>query len=351
MKNVFIILSLSFILYSCNKDEDYSDKAEIKSFEVTNVSDINLNLVKTEINSSDQKIFVFFNNDLTDISFPIDLEFNAKLSSGASINSPSNNQISFNNADDVKTIKIKAENGDIKNWHLFVIHKQVLNSDFEDWYLQTGIDGIEYDEIGLSYNKTVWSTANIGTSLYGKYCTQPFSDESNIYPKLVTDSIDPNLPLATGTLFTGEFNYQAAITNPLNPQLATVLGTPFIFKPTSFRIKYSYTAADRFVQVNYKSSTYIFAGNDVEEIEGEDECAMYAVVGIIDGNDIIEIGRAELFSTSTEGVVEQYVDFVYTLSIEPTHIAVVFSSSKEGYMWKGSVGSELIIQEFELLYE
>lgn len=350
MKKVLILLALSTILFSCETDDNYSDKAEIKNFDVINVSNINLNYVKTDI-LSNQKIYVYFNNDLNNISFPITLDINIEISPGASLKSISNDQISINDPDNVETIKVEAEDGSVTNWYLFLVHKQVLNSDFEDWYLKTGINGIDYDEIGLSDNKTVWSTANLGTSLYGKYCAQPLIDGDIVYARIITDSISPNVPLATGTLFTGKFSYQAAITNPLNPKLATIFGTPFISKPTSFRVKYSYISAERYVQVNYNSPTYIFAGNEVEEIEGEDNCAIYAILENRNGDTVTEIAKAELFSASTEGVVEDYISFEYTSELEPTHISVVFSSSKDGDLWKGADGSELIIQEFELIYE
>jgi len=48
--------------------------------------------------------------------------------------------------------------------------------------------------------------------------------------------------------------------------------------------------------------------------------------------------------------IEQTVDFVYANNEEPTHLTVVFTSSKDGDYWTGAVGSTLIVNDLELIY-
>lgn len=349
MKKTLLIFGLITFLFSC--EEEKSNKAEIIDFSIISTSNSEIIVEEVMINSEKNKIYIFINNDLTEYESEISFTIDLNLSSGAKSSLSIQNDLTFNNPDEVKKIDIEAEDGTIKEWYLFIVHKQIQNSDFNNWFTNVGMNGLDYSEIGNSAIESVWATANMGTSLYTNYGTQPIYENSKTFVKLTTLSPSVSVPLAASTLFTGKFDVNIAIANPIDPKKATILGTPFIFKPKSFRIKYAYQASYPYMQVTFDSPTNIFGGNTIEEIEGEDKCAMYVVLGIINGNDITEIGRAELFSSSTDGVIDQYVDFIYTSSVKPTHIAVVFTSSKEGDVWKGSIGSELIVQEFELIYE
>ena len=351
MKKIFYFIAIAFLLNSCDNNDVKSSKAEIIVLSVSSIYTIDIILKDILIDSDNNKIFIFLNNDLNNFNFPILLSVNYELSSEATTNSISNNEISFTNPDDVVTLEIRAEDGTIKEWYVALVHKQIQNSDFEDWFDNKAMDGSFYTEIGLSAEKSVWATANLGTSLYKVFGTQPVYENPKTYVKIETLRPSSSVPLAAGTIFTGKFDLSKAIANPLDPEKATNQGTPFTFKPTKFRVKFSYESSTPYIQVTFNNSGSIFGGNSVEEIAGEDECAIYAILESRDGDNITEIAKAELFSKTTAGVIEQYIDFNYTSIANPTHISVVFSSSKNGHYWKGAVGSKLLIEEFELMYE
>ena len=348
MKNLFIYLSIATLLFSCSEDE--SSNAEIIDLLVTDVANTDLTvkdvLIETELN----KVYIFIDNDLSEyntIQFTTDI----KLSAGAKAPSIQNNEILFSNANEVKTIEVIAEDGTIQDWYIYLIHHQIQNNHFENWFDNQGMNGVYYSEIGSSAVKTLWATANMGTSIYGIYGTQPIMNGSNTLVEIKTNKTS-QVPVATGTLFTGIFNLAEAIANPTDPKKATVFGVPFIFRPTAMKFKYKYQAGDIYVQAALNKPDDIFGGFTVSDIDGEDKCSIYAILEIRNNNEVIELARAEIYSETTSDILTEIIlPFEYISSENPTHITTVFSSSKDGDLWKGAVGSTLTIDSLEFIYE
>lgn len=348
MKKLFVFLSAIILLFSCSEDE--SSNADIVDLLVTDISHTGLSVKDVQIESEFKKVFVFIDNDLSEYS-SIKLTTDIKLSPGAKTTSIQNNEIIFSSANEVKTIEIQAEDGTIQEWHMYLIHHQIQNSHFEQWYDNQGMNGENYTEIGSSAIKTVWATANMGTSIYGVYCTQPFMDGSNTLVEIKTGETS-QVPVTTGTLFTGIFNLAQAIANPTDPKKATAFGVPFIFRPTAMKFKYKYQAGDTYVQAALNKPDDIFGGFTVSEIDGEDKCSIYTILEIRKDNEVIEVARAEIYSETTADILtEIIIPFDYSSSETPTHITTVFSSSKDGDLWKGAVGSTLTIDDLEFIYE
>ncbi|NOQ26037.1 MAG: hypothetical protein GQ564_11795 [Bacteroidales bacterium] len=353
MKKLLILLSFISVLMSCS-DEDESGNAEIIDMSITAMSSSDLLLEDISIESENSKILIFLNNDLRDHAFPISLTTDVKLSSGAKTSSFLNSEISFNEADQVISVDVEAEDGTLKTWSIFLIHHQIQNSSFEDWYTNVGMNGVDYTEIGNSAVESIWATANMGTSMYSVYGTKPLIVDSEKYVKIETfKSSSIPIPIAAGTLFIGRFDLAGAISNPTNPKKATKFGSSFIFSPKSFKVKYNYQAGDTLIQGEFNNPTNIFGGFTTEIIEGEeDKCAIYAILESRTEDTNTEVARAELYSeTTSDNINEVIVDFNYTSTLQPTHISVVFSSSIDGDLWKGAAGSTLLIEEFELLYD
>jgi len=349
MNKVYLIMALLLYFVGCSKDE--SSDARIIDVTISSLSNESLEVKSTEINSETKKIYIFIDSDLNNIEFPLTAYTDFELSSGAKVPSVPNGEVQFSTPDQVKNITVEAEDGTINNWYIALIHRQVQNSSFETWYENQGMNGIYYKEIGSSSVNSFWATANIGTSMYGKYGTQPIIEGSNHLVQIMTDSTE-NLPLTAATLFTGNFNLEGATSNPTEPRKATEFGIPFKFKPVAMKFKYKYQAGERYIQATLKYPSTIFGGFTVTEIDGEDRCSIYAVLETRNGSDITEIARAELYSETTQNVLtETTLPFNYTSSEEPTHITIVFASSKDGDLWKGAFGSKLVIDDLELIYE
>ncbi|MFO7828246.1 MAG: PCMD domain-containing protein [Bacteroidales bacterium] len=348
MRKILILFVSACLFFSCNDDE--SSNAEIVGFSITNFSNEALVLKNIEINSELNKVYIFLDNDLTLHSFPIELTGDIQLSSGAKTNSVTNGELNFSSPDEVKHIMVEAEDGTQKDWYLFLIHKQIQNSDFETWFTNVGMNGKEYTEIGNSSVESLWSTANMGTSMYTTYGTQPVHDGSETLVQIKTDS-NKQIPITAGTLFTGRFDIAGAIANPTDPKKATKFGIPFRHKPVAMQIKFKYLAGENYIQATLNDPDNIFGGFTVTEIDGEDQCSIYAILENRDNDEIIEIARAELTTTTTSDVLtETIIPFEYTTNDTPTHITVVFTSSKGGDLWKGAVGSTLAIDKLEMVY-
>jgi hypothetical protein len=334
----------------CSSD-DQSGNKDIIRFDITSLSDTDLTVKNTELDTEKKLICIFIDNDLSLVNFPLIVVTDIQLSDGAAIPSITNGEIIFTNPDEVKNIQILAEDGTFQDWYIFLVHHQLQNSDFETWYDNKGMNGFNYKEIGSSYEASIWATANLGTSIYGKYGTQPLINEKGNFVKIMTDSTE-RLPLTAATLFTGKFNLAGATSNPTDPREATIFGTPFKFKPTAMQFKFKYQAGEKYIQATLNDPSDIFGGFTVSEIEGKDQCSIYAILEKRDDNETIEIARAELFSETTQDVLTQTtILFNYTSDEDPTHITVVFASSKGGDLWKGAVGSTLTVENLKLIYE
>ncbi|HAF27414.1 MAG TPA: hypothetical protein DCG75_00055 [Bacteroidales bacterium] len=349
MKKVLILLALFTFIISCS--EDKSSNAEILEISVNSFSNSDLIFENTFVDTENNKVYLFINNNLNDFTFPISINANVKLSPGAKTKSLSSDEISFSKADEVKLLEVEAEDGSLKNWYVYLVHQQIQNSDFEDWFDNQGMNSKIYKEIGASSISSVWATANMGTSIYDVHCTQPIMDGTNTMVEIVTGETT-SLPITTGTIFTGLFNVAGAISNPTDPEKATVFGTPFIFRPKGFKFKFKYQAGERYIQATLNNPSNIFGGFSVTDISGEDQCSIYAYLEIRDGDQITEIARVKMESgTTVNSLTETELIFPYNSNLNPTHLTIVFSSSTGGAEWRGAVGSTLVIDDLELIYE
>jgi putative glycosyl hydrolase or carbohydrate binding protein len=349
MKKTLIIFAMALLLFSC--DEDKSSNAEIVDLSVISLSSTDLIFEDVLIDTEGQKLYVFLNNNLSDFSFPITLTTDLKLSSGAKTSSIIGNEISFSNSDEVKLIEVEAENGIVKNWYVYLMHRQMQNSGFENWFDNKGMNGENYKEIGSSAVSSIWSTANMATSIYDVHCTQPIMDGSNTLVEITTGET-LQVPITAGTVFIGTFNLSGAISNPTDPEQATIFGAPFIFRPTGFKFKYKYQAGENYIQATLNNPSNIFGGFTTEAIEGEDKCSIYAMLEVRDGDHVNEIAYVKMESGTTDDIMtEAVLNFDYTSTVNPTHISIVFSSSTDGHLWRGAVGSTLVVDDLELIYE
>jgi hypothetical protein len=90
----------------------------------------------------------------------------------------------------------------------------------------------------------------------------------------------------------------------------------------------------------------------VADIEGEDMFTAFVILEVRDKTGTTEIGRADFSSGDLqEEFTELELPISYSGSQRPTHISVVFSSSKYGDLFTGAVGSTLTVDDLELQYE
>jgi hypothetical protein len=347
-KLLFLLVFPILIIQAC--DEDPSTENNIKEFTISSFSYQNLDIKNISIDEKNRKVFVAISNTEIEDIFPLNITPTIKISTGAKISPKSGVPVLFNHPDDFISYEVTSEEGKKVTWVLHLVHKQIQNSDFQKWYTVQISTSAGYQELGQSANSTFWASANTGTSTYNVYNTQTYIVGEDTMALIKTSVAGP-VVLAAGTLFTGKFNIKGAITNPTDPQKATDFGMPFFWKPSSMKFKFKYTAGADYIRATLINPSNLFGGFTIEHLAGSDNCKIYAFLEKRTGDIITEIARATFVSGTTGAdFIEQTVDFVYVNNEEPTHLTVVFTSSKDGDYWTGAVGSTLIVNDLELLY-
>jgi hypothetical protein len=352
-----IMLMLAIIASSCVK-EDYfglSPYGNIKSFLVSNQAG------NATINNDSMTVVVEIPGgiDLSAITIQT-----MEVSSFASADKAVGDQLDLN---DPATITVIAEDGSTHVWTVksFVAsaNPQLDNWQLDEWY-QTASD---YYEPGNSAESTVWGTGNPGTQILNKLATTPFDlGESNkaakmetLYNGLIPASL--GMPISAGSLFTGFFNPDNL--DPTDPQAAVEFGTPFTGRPAKLRFQYQYQAGEENKDregnaLNYSDMLDIYA---FLEIRFNGAVKRLATAWFRSSDEVGDLTSIEIPFTYGE-LDDSFPDYmkpadnVY-VSVDsasfalPTHITFVASSSFDGANFAGAVGSVLIVDVIEMLYE
>ena len=212
-----------------------------------------------------------------------------------------------------------------------------------------------------------WATGNPGFKLSmpsaapENYPTSPIDGMDGKALKLVTRDTGPfgamaKMRLAAGNFFLGEFDVSQALSNAMT---ATRFGIPFNLKPVRFTGYYQYQPGPKFQDKAGK------------EVPGRvDEGSVYAVFyrnHDAEGNPMRLMGDNVLTSPLIVGIakVKQLpatnewtpfdVEFEYDSDIDMQllankgyNLAVVFSSSADGAIFEGAIGSCLLIDKVRL---
>jgi hypothetical protein len=351
MKKFALLLIPVLLLTGCKKDEEESGEAQILDFSLVSTSITDFSLEEIFIDDEFSKILVLAQNDLAGENPPISFTPEITISDGASIVPASGEEVSFTNKDGAVTYTVTAANGEEIKWNFTIRDMQLPNAGFEDWFDTLGVDGNPYPEPGLTAESTIWGTANMGTSMFGVYGTTQLADGDNTLVKIVTGETR-TVPITSGTIFTGTFDIEAVLANPTDPDQGTEFGIPFTFRPTAIKFKYKFTPGETLIDGTLIDPDNILGGFTIDTLEGTDEFSFWSDLEVRNGDTIQNIGRAELESSETvEDLTEITISYVYSSNEKPTHMSVVFASSTAGGDFKGAVGSTLIIDDVELIYE
>ncbi|MBN1598879.1 MAG: PCMD domain-containing protein [Bacteroidales bacterium] len=351
MKKSAALFLLALLAFGCKKDDDKSDEALILNFSVTAIDIVDFETRDILIDEEKSIVSIFSENYIDESEIPVSLTPSITVSVGASISPASGVPVTYTDKEEVIVYTVRAESGSEKTWHVYLRDNQLPNSDFEDWHEVTGLDNQTFLQPGMEEVTTLWTTANMGTSIYSIYGTIPLEDGDNTLVQLMTEE-STMVPVNTATLFTGEFDINGAIQNPTDPEQATKFGAPFVFRPGAVKIDFSYQAGPEYIRATLNDPDNIFGGFNVENIAGADSCTIYGILEYREGDSITEIARARVVAgDSGPELSELIIPFVYESSLDPTHITIVFASSVNGHYFTGAVGSTLIIDNLELIYE
>ena len=293
------------------------------------------------------------------------------------------------------------------NWHkeysvIIDTFDLPLRYDFEHYELnETGKYQVFFEETqGTAlFKQYIWASGNSGFALTGvgrnpqEYPTVSIENgiDGSRAIKLETKSTGQfgetvKMPIAAGNLFLGSFDVNNAVQKPLK---ATRFGLPFGKKPLQLKGYYKYTPGTQPFKAKDKN------GNTVTIPGQEDEGDIYAVLyeaaeldgKALDGNNVLTseniVALARVEVEKKDEFTAFHVDFHYGSRIpidwpkfiqdqrDPSddgtapylsfseekmknyeyNLAVVFTSSKYGAYFAGSVGSTLCIDKVEIVCE
>lgn len=218
----------------------------------------------------------------------------------------------------------------------------------------------------------IWASGNSGYAIVGgkkgpeEYPTVPYDfGKSGKCLKLETRSTGDlgamvNMRIAAGNLFIGDFKALDAMQDALK---ATHFGVPFDFIPIALVGYYKYKRGEVFTEKDGSVNPDVKDNFDIYSILYEtDESVKYLDgTNFLTSPNLISIARiGDKEKKETNEWIRFELPFVYQngksidmqkLEEGRYNVAIVFSSSIEGDRFRGAVGSQLLIDEVELIHE
>lgn len=262
---------------------------------------------------------------------------------------------------------VTAENGSIRYYDLIIERsngeEQIENSNFEEWYQMLGgiLGNRPYFQPGESAAATIWATANEGVttlSVDDTNTTRIDRLDGSYAAKMKTIAAPALVRLAAATIFTGSFDKDAALANPTNPRAAVDFGTPFTSRPKAVTFEYRYTPGN---ENRDRSGTLLPYSDQADvylllEIRSGETVSRLATAWFRDSTNVtdwkdttIELIYGELPDTAPEWQIPENGLYASS-SATPTHLSFVASSSCKGDFFEGAIGSELSLDNIELIY-
>ena len=259
----------------------------------------------------------------------------------------------FTNSNDKKQITLIADNGDERVWNVLIV-PSIENSKFEDW-INIGTGKININPRpgkGLG-----WATAN-NSFVQG---TTPVDNQDGYAAQMKTgiqrlSGIGIGELITAGTIFTGYFQINVSYLN--NPPLMTYFGIPFIMRPESISVDAKYEAGVKFqrsVKANENSSYKL------KDTIGTDQGRIWVELLRWEGNGELEyhgdpvnglkvLGKGEFIFDGANTALRNWDNYTIPIkydskykNLEPTHISIVMTSSRQGDLFIGAEGSTLTV--------
>lgn len=243
--------------------------------------------------------------------------------------------------------------------------------DFEHSELKDNRYYTFYEILAGDEKQYMWDSGNSGFAIVGgnksadEYPTVPYEfGKSGNCLKLETKSTGDlgtlvNMRIAAGNLFIGEFKSLEAMQNALK---ATHFGLPFDFIPVALTGYYKYKRGPVFTEKDGSVNPDAKDNFDIYSIlyETDDEVKYLDGTNFLTSPNLIAIARIkDEDKLETDKWTYFNLPFVFQpgkviddekLAKGMYNISIVFSSSIEGNLFRGAVGSQLLIDEVELVH-
>ena len=359
--------ALSLLVASCIQDEVPNVEAAIDGCTGANIQLANIDATHKEID-----IYVL---DGTDVSRQ---ELNFTLADGATLQADeqeTGDQPPYYNFEEqtLRHFTVTSEDGNTQATYLVRLNKMQLpthysfenlraTTPFHIFYL-TDASGIMqwasansgYELSGMALDETEYPTVQEAAGYNGKCVRLTTSDTGSFGAPI-------GMPIAAGNLFIGSFDVQNAV---IAPREATHFGFPFTRMPVRLTGWYKYKKGETFTDENKNEVTGESDMGDIYALLYESPTSDYTVdgnvfplVGGINENialmaripDMKETDEWTYFDLTFEPQNGKTVDRE-GLANGKYKLAIVFSSSIEGGYFRGAIGSELCIDEVEVICE
>lgn len=398
MKKLRLYLPMVILLGSCIQSEPLNTEADITGCKILNAQGISDPNIKGNIIIENTRVRAQANPkiDLTNLALKLE------LTEGATISPDPAKLLDYSSP---RTFTVTSQDG---NWHkeysvIIDTFDMPVRYGFEHYELNAaGKYQVFYEEIkghDAVFKQYIWASGNSGYAIVniGKtpqdYPT--VSIDEGVAGKgirLQTKSTggfgeNVKMPIAAGNLFLGSFDVNSAVSKPLQ---ATKFGLPFGKKPLRFKGSYKYKpGSEPFKAKDRKGNAVTIPG---QEDSGDIYAVLYEAEGLegnaLDGNNVLTsrniVAMARVDVVNTDGYITFDEKFLYreespALIVWPDFIlnrdasedregafrvfdsrklknyeynlAVVFTSSKYGAYFAGSVGSTLCVDEVEVICE
>ncbi len=362
---IITVLSMLLLLNACIKEEALNPEADILSI------NIDRELLKREPIISNDEIVCYVKEETSLTA----LSPSFTISKGARIEPSSGTERDFTKP---QTYTVYSEDGQWNKTYTvsFTFADILIEYHFENYRIKNNKYQELYEVDKNGKKNIVWASGNDGFSIiagdlppadYPTALTE--KGYVNNAAKLVTRSTGAfgamfGSPLAAGNLFMGEF-----IVNTSNPLKSTHFGMPVNYIPLMLKGYYKYKSGKEFKRYTDNQGNPISGG---EVLRRKDSCDIYAVfyeidekTPYLDGSNILTHPNIiSLAKLSKANEVEDWTLFEIPfikregktidqekLKAGKYNLAVVFSSSKEGSIFNGAIGSTLFIDEVELVVE
>lgn len=364
MKYYNFLLGATLLFSSCIKEEPLNLEADITEVLISE------SLINTNPIINNRNIVIYTKPGLVKVdSFA--LEF--KITDGAIVSPASGSAQDFTYP---VVYTVTSENGEFsKQYTISLVESAVPQEfDFESFEFDVKKNFTVFYEQYLGMEQYLWGSGNSAFSLLAGKNPTPAT-----YPTRVTDDMQfvhhgknalhlqtiatgalgniMKMPIAAGNLFVGSID-ASSLLNPI-----TKMGLPFNKVPTSFEGYYKYVPGAKVVD---KTNKVVPNAND--------ECDIYAVfynrvalqkktgltylsnANSLTDESIVAIARIPSgAATSGDGLVKFDVPFQfigeYNISDVDAYaynLAIVFSSSKNGAIFQGAVGSKLFVDDVKV---
>ncbi len=229
---------------------------------------------------------------------------------------------------------------------------------FEDWVSYANVE---------AFNPKGWTSSNIATYTLNKMLTSSNKIEYAVYRTMDSHSGDYAVGITTraggqlsvvphiisGSLFIGEFNTDYLMSSPLN---CPEFGKPFVYngdnKPTTLKGYLKYKPGNIFLNEDgdvvpnvtdkFNFQAILFYGKEPLHVANLNNDSRIIAKAYLESDE--NISNYKLFE----------VPFEYYQSIpldKPLQLFISAASSKEGDFYRGAVGSTLMIDDVEIVFE